>query len=147
VYLAIDPGIHTGWAVLAISGQLLSCGLGENYLSRGLVTSAIIERPQVYRPSLSKGDPNDLITLAIRVGQYKERLETRGVNVSLVLPATWKGQVPKGIHHGRIEADLSYAERALMQPWPRTRKGDGVAGNVWDAVGLAKWAFAQRKFA
>ncbi len=149
MFLAIDPGIDTGWAVLDAGGTLHACGLGEDFpcLSN---RAAVIERPQVYQASKSKGNPNDLITLAIRVGRYQQRLLGAGVlcpDANLVLPTTWKGQVPKGIHHARIDASLSQIEREVLSPWKRTATGDGKAGNVWDAVGLAKWAFLNRRFA
>lgn len=97
--------------------------------------SVVIEKPQVYRAAQSKGDPNDLITLAIRVGWYQEYFESRGVSVYLVTPAMWKGQVPKPVHHRRIANKLSPQEHLVVS--------EGMIGvpvtkqhNVMDAVGL-----------
>jgi hypothetical protein len=136
--LAIDPGILTGWAVFDSRGGLQACGLGEDFptLSERV---AVIERPQVYRASKSKGDPNDLITLAIRVGRYYERLEKAGVRVHLVLPTTWKGQVPKTIHHERIAGSMPATEVEIVR---RVEKKIGKlkCENVWDAIGLGRWA-------
>ncbi len=141
-YLAIDPGISTGWAQLTRLGMLLACGRGEKFPK---CERAIIELPQVYRASASRARPEDLITLAIRVGQYKERLEVRGVNVQLVQPATWKGQVKKGVHHPRILTSLAPADIPALEAGLRGLS-EKQAEDVWDAIGLAKWAWAHGKF-
>ena len=60
----------------------------------------VIEIPQVYQGSKQKGDPNDLINLAILVGGIISVITT--YNVALVKPSTWKAQVSKKIHHKRI---------------------------------------------
>jgi hypothetical protein len=145
VILAIDPGILTGWAVFDSVGTLQACGLGEDFptLSNRV---AIIERPQVYRASKSKADPNDLITLAIRVGRYVERLEKAGVRTSLVLPTTWKGQVPKRIHHERIASSMPTAQTEIVRRVEK-RIGKVKCENVWDAVGLGRWAVQTRSIA
>ena len=99
MYLAIDPGIDTGTATFAKDGSLLACSVGSPPRCSGLV---VIEKPQVYPSRFSKGNPNDLITLAIQVGRYVERFEAQGAKVSLTLPHEWKGTIPKDIHHRRI---------------------------------------------
>jgi hypothetical protein len=139
MFLAVDPGNDTGWAVFDEDGRLTGCGLGQGWPVLG-VSRAILERPQVYRAGKSKGDPNDLITLAIGLGRYVERLEASGVATVLVLPTTWKGQVPKNVHHPRIKAALNLSEKVIAD------RAVGVVGerkgeNVLDAVGLGKWAF------
>ncbi len=145
-FLAIDPGILTGWAVLDATGMLQSCGKGEAFpiLSN---RAAIIECPQVYRAGKSKGDPNNLITLAVRVGRYQERLIAAGVQTELVLPTTWKGQVPKDIHHLRVDATLSTHERHVVCPIGKLPGERGYSEDVWDAIALAKWAFGAHRFA
>ncbi len=142
-YLAIDPGIHTGWAVLDSAGTLHACGKGEAFpiLSN---RAAIIECPQVYRAGKSKADPNNLITLAVRVGRYQERLIAAGVPCDLVLPAKWKGQLPKDTHHLRVDATLSERERHVVSQIARLPGERGYSEDVWDAVALAKWFFASR---
>lgn len=135
--LSIDPGIDTGWAVWAATGSLVTCGLGppSNNTLHG-IREAVIEKPQVY--VRGKGDPNDLITLAILVGQYKERLEKAHVPVTLVIPHTWKGNVPKSIHNDRVLGKLTVLERALY-----TQSVLSLAvskrHNVIDAIGLGLW--------
>lgn len=143
MYLAIDPGLSTGWATLDATGRLLACGAGEGFpiLSN---REAVIERPQVYRAGKSKGDPNDLITLAIRVGRYQERLEVAGVRVELFLPTTWKGQIDKERHHAQVNARLAENERGIVERVAKAAGARGYDDNVWDAIALAKWAFSFR---
>jgi hypothetical protein len=132
ILLAIDPGKDTGWATF-IGGALVSCGLG---FPNHNIDRAVIEKPQVYRRALSKGDPNDLITLAVQVGRYAERLEHGGARVDLVTPAEWKGQVPKDVHHQRIRKELTGRESdAVDLAGAPSRK----LHNVLDAVGLGLW--------
>lgn len=52
----------------------------------------IVERPQVYRVGRSKGDPNDLIKLAIVAGCVITEL---GVLVYAPTPHEWIGNIPK----------------------------------------------------
>jgi len=149
--LAIDPGRDTGWAFLDDSGALLFCGLGTPPDSVG--HPVIIERPQVYRGRSSKGDPNDLITLAIQVGQYKERCERAQSKVELVLPRDWKGTVDPDVLCHRVVTSLSPSERdcliRIITPLARKPMTDehltaGKRHNVIDAVGLAKWSRGAR---
>lgn len=133
--LAIDPGNDLGWALFD-GGTLERAGLRNPPVDAA--HQAIIERPQVYRSSKSKGDPNDLITLAIGVGQMKERLESCGATVELVLPATWKGQIPKDIHHRRILGLLAPTEKTRLDAC-LSGVAAGIRHNVLDAVGLGLW--------
>lgn len=48
-----------------------------------------------------------------------------------VAPFAWKGQVPKHVHHARIERVLAPAERRLAR---------GLDHNVWDAIALGLFA-------
>lgn len=60
----------------------------------------VIEVPQVYQGRRQKGDPNDLVRLALLAGNLEALVST--YNVMEVLPSTWKGQVPKPLHHTRL---------------------------------------------
>lgn len=140
--LAIDPGKSTGWALVNAAGVLIACGRGQDFPPCRI---CVIELPQIYRPGLSPARPEDLVTLAVRVGQYKERVECRGAKVILEQPATWKHQVKKAIHHPRIAQSLMPVELKAVA------KGIGKltekqAEDVWDAVGLAKWSHTNGRF-
>lgn len=141
-YLAIDPGISTGWALLDVAGNLVACARGQDFPA---CTRAVIELPQVYRPGVTQARPEDIITLAVRVGQYKERLEVRGVTVELVRPASWKGQLDKKVHHPRILRSLAPNEKALVFKALKSLT-EKQAEDVWDAIGLAKVALHGGRF-
>lgn len=139
-YIAVDPGIDTGWALFDVKGDLEECGLGDVFPFR---TSAkvVIEKPEIYAARFMKGNPNDLITLAIRVGRYQQVLEQRGnhCEVKLVLPKTWKGQVPKEIMAARTLQSLSEKEKEVFMVQTKGITKSKMH-NVWDAVALGKWA-------
>lgn len=128
--LAIDPGNVTGWAVFngPQDQTLKGCGYGPPAALVGFRPDVlVIERPQVYDARHSKGDPNDLITLAITVGRLIERMDA--TTVLTPLPREWKKQLPKDICHKRALAVLSPDERRLLVS----------DHNALDAVALGLW--------
>lgn len=139
VLLAIDPGVSTGCAVFR-DGELADAWNGEPKVA--WFDRVVIELPQVYTSRLMKGDPNDLITLAVRVGRYTERLTPHAGALEHVKPATWKGQVPKDIHHNRMIKRLGVAEAYLLasvlEPMAEKPRED-----VCDAVALGLWALGR----
>jgi hypothetical protein len=66
----------------------------------------VIEVPQVYQGAKQKGDPNDLVKLSLLAGNLEALVST--YNVIEVLPCTWKGQVPKPLHHERLRARTGF---------------------------------------
>ena len=146
-YLAIDPGAHSGWAFWRSAQELIACGSGDPRLLPGMVAKAvIIERPEIYGARFMKGDPNLLVTLAIGVGRYVEYYESRGARVALVLPKAWKGQIPKPIHHARLEASFSPHERATVAEGLKY-VAKSHHHDVLDAVGLGIAAFQKTLWA
>lgn len=92
----------------------------------------VIELPQVYqRQNMSKRkkgtDPNDLIQLAAVVGGVSLKFE----DVTTVLPAAWKGQVPKEVMWGRALKRLSATEVAIVPPMT-----ESLAHNMRDGIML-----------
>lgn len=134
--LAIDPGISTGWACYGPEG-LVACGAPDLPASGVRPDVVIIEKPQAYRGS--PVDPNNLITLAVRVGEYAERYRAAGAQVVLVLPREWKDQVTKVAHHPRIWAALSAREQDIVRQ-AGTGLGKKAVADLMDAVGLGQWA-------
>lgn len=143
MYLSIDPGESSGWA-LWNDGKLVTCGAGDFKslcCTMGVMPKgAIIELPQVYLKRLSKGDPNDLIKVAVQVGRYVECLDRLGCKATLVHPHSWKGTVPKEAHHAQIWAYCTSKEQEIIR-----LNGQGLnkkaLGDMMDAVGLGKWAY------
>lgn len=126
----IDPGTHSGWARFA-ERSLTACGLGpDSYFGH-----VIIEVPVIY-PGSRKVNPNDLITLAVKVGEHKYAAESRGCSVELVKPRTWKGTIDGDIMCARILRLMTPAERAIFNAAP------GAASyrhNILDAIGIGLW--------
>jgi hypothetical protein len=145
--LAIDPGRCTGYARY-VDGQLRECGVTTvddlqgpafTLILSKMVGALVIEIPQVYRASMSKGDPNDLIKVAIEAGRWIERAKLAGMDVTCTLPNEWKGQVPKAIHHKRAESTLTASERMNL---PATLC-ESKRHNAMDAVALGLWRLAR----
>lgn len=154
--LGIDPGISTGWAIFR-EGVLQSAGAGNPRYAQELCRPlrVIIERPQVYRARASVGDPNNLITLAIRVGEYSEHYRSRGVGVEVehVLPHVWKGTVNPEVLARRVWASLTSGEQRILAevlaPLARTPLSEDLSAgkrhDVIDAVGICKWSLKRGK--
>lgn len=149
--ISIDPGTkEIGWATWH-SGRLAGCGLLKfNDLSilRRMVADqfsslrpehreVIVEEPKVYLRG--KADPEDILQLAKVAGA----VGSVSSYTTFVKPGTWKGQVPKTIHHNRIQKLLCYDEMErvdyCMSAVPAAKKH-----NVWDAIGLGLYHL-QRK--
>jgi hypothetical protein len=159
--LAIDPGIKaTGWAIFD-DGKLKACGVARATKSLNQVDSMreildevsvqweeymgfsysptllVAERPQVYQQAMLKGDPNDLIPLAMIDGAIWERFKPQGV--SFPLPREWKGQVPKQVMANRILDGLSKREFEIVKD-SLERVPSSLRHNSYDAIGLGQWA-------
>src|SRR5579872_885979 len=146
MWVTIDPGINSGWAIWSLRG-LVACGLGDPRLSdrhvvvgvepqQDVIHDVWIEGQIIY--PRSKVDPNDIVKLAQDAGRWAGRYDSVAVDTHFVLPAAWKGQVPKDIHHARVWAKLSTEEQEIVS---RACRGMAVSKrhNVLDAVGLGVW--------
>jgi hypothetical protein len=137
--LAIDPGLHTGWA--RFDGcSLVACGSGEPpFLGARRV---VIELPQIY-PS-NPVPPNDLVTLAFLAGRYAEaaREAAVGAEVFTVLPHAWKGDLPKKVCADRVRSRLSPGESLVLEQCGVPK---GQLHNVLDAIGIGQFAFGAVK--
>jgi len=148
--LSIDPGVRcAGVAYWTNDGRLSRAWLAVGsptaspawlslsmllYDDVGDVAEVVIERPQIYARSRSKGDPNDLISVALAAGLIVgEMLVDEGdTQVFEYLPAQWKGQAPKTVITERTKRALASAELSrVVLP-----SAASLAHNVWDAVGL-----------
>lgn len=140
--LAVDPGSDSGWAVHGDYG-IEACGLG--LCSRSLLSpgdAVVIEIPR--DDDQQKAPLKDLLTLSIDIGRriqyYSIWIDQRFYGVR---PRSWKGCLAKATHHQAIQDDLRYnrpgdlafvmARISLIAP--------SKQHNVWDAVGLAIWAW------
>lgn len=144
--VSLDPGAKlAGVACWTSSGVLASAFLvrgrdwfdtatkvGEQvylrFASDGPV-DVVVERPQVYVQSKQKGDPNDLITVALMAGAAASNI-AQG-RVTACLPREWKGSVPKDAMVERIRRRLTPEEYARVDLPARS-----LRHNVFDAVGI-----------
>lgn len=146
VIYAVDPGRKTGVARYLPnddgSWRLFDCDLVKDshlpWLMKG--GFAIIERPEVYDPRFSKGDPNDLITLAIQAGRYEQQFLDRGVRVAMELPKAWKGQVTKDAHERQTRRALGAGASWADSVMDTKKIPASYRNNVWDAIALGLWA-------
>jgi len=132
------------------AGGLIACGLGDPRKCRhhvvlrsearpavSLIETAWIESPVIY--PRSKVPPNDIVKLARDAGRWAGIYEVHAVQVNFIEPATWKGQVPKEIHHKRIRASLNGYEKEILAA-ALEGISPGKQHNVLDAVGIGLWA-------
>lgn len=163
--LAVDPGMTaTGWSIYR-DGRLQACGIlradspnpVENMkkICYGLKTAweehmsgtrppeyMVVEKMQVYRQGLAKGDPNDLIDLSILGGALWTSIQPKAV--SFPVPRQWKGQVPKDVLIQRVIKELSKQEETILRS-DVDHVPSGLRHNVYDAVCLGKWALKRFK--
>lgn len=139
-----DPGNICGWAGF-MNGALLECRSIKwgrfapietpwHGYSNDCDIATVIEKPQVYNVARSKGDPNDLIDLAIKVGM----LCAWYPNHELVLPREWKGQLPKDVCWNRALEVLTPSELSVIK---------GSDHNMRDAIALGLWKLGRLKLA
>ncbi len=145
--VSIDPGVKVAGIALWENSDLMAawlvksdqyrmgCAVIGEISSRvpvELISALAIEKPQIYHQSKLKGDPADLIELAIRVGAIISHVDPCGDRTTTYLPQAWKGSSPKDVMVERIKRRLMSDECARVE-LPRAK---GVAHNVWDAVGI-----------
>lgn len=149
VVIAVDPGVHrSGVAVLA-RGRLHAAALVEGsagaqpreldallgeYASEG-DGALVVEMPQVYQDRREGNRRQDLVSLAVVVGAWEGEAVRRGWPVTRLLPARWKGQVPKEVTHDRARAVLDADEKAVLARH-LARIKTHLRHNVLDAVAL-----------
>ena len=128
---SVDPGVQkSGWAFWFENG-LQSVGYSPVDRVDG-EDALVIERPQVYQGRAQKGDPNDLISLAIEVG----RISTLFGEVEFVLPRKWKGTIKKEMMTARIIKTLTTNELLLVK---ELKLAKSYEHNVLDAIGIGLW--------
>lgn len=156
--MSIDPGLHECGMALSVGGYVTRCQLIKSeslskdplvlgqwladtiYDKWGLVDYVAVERP-VYR---ARGKQNirvdDLLALSVVAGCFA----CLGRVVISFTPKEWKGDLPKVVHHGRIEKWLGKnahgTEIALWQSL--TRKIDH---NAKDAFALNLFSTGRTK--
>lgn len=136
--VSCDPGTKGLGLAVWSGGELVRAGfetfdgprdavLGVTDFTGNHYFDLAIEVPQVYVAGKSKGNPNDLIDVALVVGA----LIGAACASHHFVPRVWKGQTPKEITTRRSREKLSEAELARIV-MPR----GSLRHNVWDAIGI-----------
>jgi len=128
IVIGVDPGLDTGCAVIR-DGSLTYAQLGCIPQGTNPDAKVYIECPRIYPTGTP--NPNDLIKLAVMVGEYKGGFEHAGCKVHLIAPSDWKGQQPKAVTERRMRARFPDLDRWLVGIAP------GKRHNVIDAIGIA----------
>ena len=128
---AVDPGLCTGYAWFR-DKTLIDCGVTTK--AKGICGAVrpdefIIEMPMIYPTT---PNPNDIVTLAADIGWWEYQFQ--GSRCARTWPTSWKGQVPKEIHHTRLMKALTAGEAAIIPKLPKTK-----LHNCLDAVALGMW--------
>jgi len=98
-----------------------------------------IEHPRVYPGQGRVASAENVEELEDLAKGLKGYLKPLGAKVVLARPATWKGQVPKEVHHRRVMRELSQAEQLLVEAW----EDHPAHLDVLDAVGIELWALGR----
>jgi hypothetical protein len=137
----VDSGKHEcGFAAfwdqhLTAARLIDSCvPLKQDFISMPEPPHVYCEIPQVYAFGKGKGDPDDLIALALAAGTV-----TAGLPRTFLKPAQWKGQIPEDVLNSKMFAALHPAELAILEACTASRakkkpKGRGHMQDVYVAV-------------
>lgn len=153
VLLGIDPGKSTGWCFITDKG-VVDCGVWtcDPYSSTVFdhptyqPDKLIMEHPQIYRPTESQGDPNDLAGMIFQVGRFAQYYAmTYRTDFKVIEPAQWKRQLPKDICASRVWELLNPNEQTAV-----SRCGRGLSKkallDMMDAVGIALFGAGRKLF-
>jgi hypothetical protein len=104
-------------------------------------SAVVIEVPQVYQQRLQKGDPNDLIDVAVIAG-IAAGAAAPFAEPQLVRPHKWKHNRPKAFDNAYTLSLLSAEEKLVVDSCgaPKSK-----LHNVIDAVGIGLWRLGRRK--
>jgi hypothetical protein len=146
--LCIDPSAspaRIGWAIFD-GRALVACGK-QSPPSAWLtdIAEAIIERPVIY-PHGRTPNPNDIVKLAVAVGELAGVLAASGLSVRYVEPRAWKGTLDKDTCCRRAWGRLRPEERytaAPFEPPLAPAKVQGGRDHVLDAVGIGLHALGR----
>ncbi len=131
--ITIDPGVHgSGFAVWKPDGELVQVHYGCLTPNTDYNEHHVVEIPQIYSGSKSKGNPNDLVRLAFEAG----RLIGTDTFFERVSPRQWKGTIKKEVMLRRILSKLSDAELAMLKALklPKSKEKECI-----DAIGIGLW--------
>ena len=135
--VTVDPAARRFAFAVFVDGELSACGYARSpeevsrHLRAGVGYTWVFETPRNYTAFAEAHKDLDRLRAVLKeIERYARR---RGEPVESLAPSAWKGNVPKEIHHKRVWAVLSAAEKMLL---PDAPEGLGYADDVHDAVAL-----------
>lgn len=115
------------WRIMA---ENLSILIGTD--TQGERKTLVLELPQIYgKYTVSPGDPNDLLPLALLAGMVVGMVMPQKLHT--YLPREWKGQTPKNVTKNRVLEILSVEELEKIELPKRSKTSEN---NVYDALGI-----------
>ena len=148
--MAIDPGVITGVALFEgteLSAVDLLNTKKIDYLScldsfMQKTDALVIEKPQIYDRKHWKGDPNNLIVLAMLVGEYTCLAKRLHIPVYRFFPRQWKGQRSKTADHIHTKRMLTDKELIIINS-AKSRTQKSYFHNIMDAVGIGLYSLGR----
>jgi len=144
-FVAIDPGADTGLAAFGPCAELLQLTSLPHAQALAYVRNypglLVCEVPKVYPVQQNKVNPNDLITLALKVGG----LVAVAPAYLIVEPANWKGGLAKDVTARRSLAALRDSEKPIVRALLDSASESKVH-NALDALAIGFWASARIRF-
>lgn len=146
ILYAVDPGKKKSGIALFIDSRLVEVAyvesiptsigravlLGIEHWPSGAAPLWVIEQPQIYRAGKSKGNPNDLIELAIVVGMFSHAAATTTrATPEHVLPRTWSGGRPDTVNWQIMRDALDEVETAALALRDNKETRSAVAIGLW----------------
>ena len=155
--LCIDPGKKAIGFAYSDADRLIACGCIRSKSTDpaivaaafydALVTSIpgfrpdiLVAEAMVWRPNDRKSQPNDLLDVTRTTMHVAVALRVAGVRDVEALE--WKGNLPKAIHHARLDLALTEDERAIVRLGLASTI-ETHAKEVLDAVGI--WAYYTKR--
>jgi len=133
--ITCDPGVHgSGFACWSPHGELELVWYESPEETEPTSDTLLIELPQIYPGSKSKGNPNDLIQLAFAAG----RIAGKFAHTTTVSPRAWKGTIKKEVMLRRILSKLTDKELFMLKALklPPSKEKECI-----DALGIGLWHF------
>lgn len=158
VICAIDPGQKPGFCVVHAHAEgapsFIYAGKDPRafrdyvrfFADSGRRITAILETPVIYpKGSGAKpADPNKILRLALTAGALARFAFPEGVSVGCVEPTTWKGAIPKDMHHRRIRPIIAAGffrnTDLVLAQWDKSNT------DMRDAIALAIWRLDPAKY-
>lgn len=155
--LCIDPGKKAIGFLYSDADRPVACGCIRSKSNDPAIAAAafydalvcripgfrpdiLVAEAMVWRPNDRKSQPNDLLDVTRTTTHVAVACRVGGVRDVEALE--WKGNLPKAIHHARIDFALNEAERAIVRLGIASTI-ETHAKEVLDAVGI--WAYYTKR--